>query len=107
MTNGNENQISVPFIEWKAAIESQFAAIIGDLIGQKLDLKNQIKQLQADNGLISQLMANETDLVNRIQELESEIAGLKYQLSSTPKPLSPKAAALAAEGSAILADDGE
>jgi hypothetical protein len=60
------------------------------------------KKLAVQSDIIQQLTANEAALVERIQDLEAEIL-----LSNLNKPLSPEAAALAAAGSAILADEGK
>lgn len=99
-----QNESLLNFDDAKAAIEKGFASMIGTL-----SLNNAIleKRLASSQQTVSQLTESEIGLVGRIADLEAETAQLrhqllKHQLSSLPQPLSPEAAALAAEGSSLL-----
>lgn len=93
----NENLLN--FDEAKDAIEKGFASTIGTLGINSALLK---KRLDASQQIVRQLTESEVALMGRIADLEAETARLRQHLSSIPQPLSPEAAALAAEGSALL-----
>ncbi|KKL97618.1 hypothetical protein LCGC14_1832700 [marine sediment metagenome] len=63
------------------------------------------KQLATQAAFIQEMKANETAIVENIQALESELAELKS--SPSPHTFSQAATELAAEGSAIIADEKE
>lgn len=100
----NENDNLLNFDEAKAAIEKGFASTIGTL-----SLNNAIleKRLASSQQTIRQLTESEVALIERIQNLEADIARLRQQLSNIPKPLSPEAAALAADGRAVIQENGD
>jgi hypothetical protein len=87
----NQNQPSITGDEMKEALEKYFGGQLGNFACQNLLLEKRV-QHQAE----------------LIEMLQAEIASLRAELSRRPPmPLSPEAAALAAEGSALLADEGD
>lgn len=91
MTNqqfSNENDGLLNFDEAKAAIEKWFASTIGTL-----SLNNSMleKRLATSQQIVRQLTENDAALIERIQDLETDITQLKYELSNTPQPLSLEA----------------
>lgn len=97
----NENNL-LNFDEAKTAIEKGFSSTIGTLGINNALLE---KQLASSQQTVRQLTESEGVLIKRIQDLETDIGRLRHQLSNTPQPLSPEAAALAAAGRAIIAAD--
>lgn len=93
----NENDGLLNFDQAKAAIEKDFAAMIGTLSINNAILE---KRLASSQQTVRQLTESEVSLAMHIQELKSEIARLKQQL-----PLSPEAAALAIGGREIIRDE--
>jgi phage shock protein A len=100
----NENDKSLNFDEAKTAIEKGFGSAIGTLGINNALLE---KQLAASQQIVSKLTENEIVLIERIQDLEADIARLRHQLSNTPQPLSPEAAVIAADARAIIADGAD
>lgn len=94
--NQNEDQI-----DGKAAIEKVFAATIGTLAIDKAVLE---KKAETQANVIQQMAENEATLIKRIQELKAEVIELKR---SVKYELSPEAKALAADGEAIIDNEGK
>lgn len=88
----DQTQLSISGDEMKAALEAYFGAQVSNFACENFVLKRLTKQ-QSDR--INQLAAENEGLRERLHYAEAE-------LSQRPAPLSPKAAALAAEGSALL-----
>lgn len=104
MENQQQNENLLNFDEAKAAIENGFASTIGTLGINNALLE---KRLIASQQTVSQLTEHEVGLIEHIQDLEADVARLRHQLSSLPQPLSPEAAALAADGRAVIQDSGD